>query len=345
MKDIYISGAPREIAMEDIYSSSPGPDRAPEQMPRKGKKRHKKKSRFRKFIKAVFIIFIVITVIISGAALVSGYTRSPLRHNEYISFSELNNNPLVTNILLIGTDEESGGAARSDSMILVSLDYVHGKIKLTSFLRDCLVEIPSKGKKMKLNAAFVYGGAQLLCDTIEYNFRVDIDHFVKVDFEMFTKMIDKLGGIDIEVTAAEAKFINRTTRHTITSGESVHLNGAQALVYARIRKLDSDYMRTFRQRKIITALIKKFTHSSPPETFRAVTSVLPLLETDLNPFEIAFTAYKGGFAALLFKIQQIRIPGDSMMTSGFVGSQWAEIPDMEKCRQALYDFIYTAYKE
>ena len=344
MKDIYISGEPREIEIEDIYSSSQAAGQPPEP-PRKEKKRRRKKSRFRRFLKAVLIIFIVITVVISGAALISGYSREPLRHNDYISFTELNNNPLVTNILLIGTDEESGGAARSDSMILVSLDYIHGKIKLTSFLRDCLVEIPSKGKKMKLNAAYVYGGAQLLCDTIEYNFRVDIDHYVKVDFEMFTKMIDNLGGIDIEVTQAEAKFINRTTRHTISSGQSVHLNGAQALVYARIRKLDSDYMRTFRQRKIITALINKFTHSSPSEAIGAVTSVLPLLETDLNPVEVAFTAYKGGFAALLFSIQQLRIPGDNMMTSGYVGSQWAEIPDINECRQALYDFIYTAYKE
>ena len=74
---------------------------------------------------------------------------------------------------------------------------------------------------------------------------------------MFTQIIDKLGGVDVEVTEKEAKFINRTTRYTVESGESVHLDGAKALVYCRIRKLDTDYMRTYRQRKVITALINK----------------------------------------------------------------------------------------
>ena len=345
MKDIYISGEPREVEMEDVFSDSSHSLQSPDP-PEKGKKRRKKKrkkkSRLIKFIKAVFIIFVVITLLISGTALVSGYKFRFHKRNQYISITDLYNSPFVTNILLIGTDEASGGASRSDSMILLSLDYTHGKIKMTSFLRDCLVMIPSKGTKNKLNSPYVYGGAQLLCDTIEYNFRVDIDRYVKVDFDMFTKMIDNLGGIDIEVTAAEADFINRTTRHTVSSGKSVHLNGAEALVYARIRKLDSDYMRTFRQRKIITALIDKFTHTSPLELIKAVNSVLPLLETDLNPLDIAFTAYKGAFAAAFFDIQQMKMPEDNMMRTGYVGNQWAEIPDLAKCIQALYDFIYKS---
>ncbi len=343
MKDIYISGSQSLPEKVDIFSDSSFENGNPVPHEKK-KKRKRKKSKAAKVIKAVFAVFICVTLLISGLAFVSGYSYKSLKYNEYISFFELRNNPLVTNILLIGTDEESGGASRSDSMILLSLDYIHGKIKMTSFLRDCLVEIPSKNKKMKLNSAFVYGGAQLLCDTIEYNFLVDIDHYIKVDFEMFTEIIDKIGGIDVEVTKAEAQFINRTTRHTVSSGESVHLNGSQALVYARIRKLDSDYMRTFRQRKIITALIDKITHTSPPKLFGAVNSVLPLLETDLNPFEIAFTSYKGLFAAVFFKIQQIKMPEDNMMTTGYVGSQWAEIPDIEKCRSGIYDFIYKSYK-
>lgn len=147
-------------------------------------------------------------------------------------------------------------------MILVSVDYKHAKIKLTSFLRDSWVEIPSKGKKAKLNAACAYGGPQLLVDTIEYNFHIDIDHYVMVNFEMFTQIIDNLGGVEVEVTEKEAKFIRNTTRHKdMESGDSVLLDGAKALVYCRIRKLDSDYMRTLRQRKVITALINKATET------------------------------------------------------------------------------------
>ena len=345
MKDIYISGGPVEVDL-NTESYIPGGEPfipEPEQEPAPQKKRRRKKKRgiFSRIIRIIVILLIISTLLISGTAVLSGYKRENLKRNEYIPFTQLHNNPLITNILLIGTDDTDGGASRSDTMLMVSLDYMHGKIKLTSFLRDCWVEIPSTGKKMKLNSACVYGGSQLVCDTIEYNFRVDIDHYMKVNFEMFTKIIDALGGIDIEVTEKEAAFINRTTRYTVSSGESVHLSGAEALVYVRIRKLDSDYMRTFRQRKVVTALLKKMTHTSPVALLKAVRDIMPLVETDLNPLEIAGLAYKAGFAALFFDISQIKIPEEDMMTTGYVGSQWAEIPDLEKCRQGLYEFIYT----
>lgn len=342
MKDIYISGEPQQVEFEDIYSdSSSGMTPPPAGEPKKRKKKHT----LRKIIAVILIILLAPAAVISIIAALSDYTREDLKTNDYISSSELHSNPMVTNILLIGTDEESGGASRSDSMILLSLDFLHSKIKLTSFLRDCQVDIPSSGKKMKLNAACVYGGAQLVCDTIEYNFRVNINHYIKVDFEMFTKIIDELGGIDVEVTQKEAEFINRTTRQTIQSGEKVHLNGEEALVYARIRKLDSDYMRTYRQRQIISAMIEKFKSTSPFSLIKTVNKVLPLLESDLSPLEISSTAYKGLIAALKFDIMQTKMPRDEMMTTGYSGSQWVEIPDLEKCREGLYDFIYKASEE
>lgn len=341
MKDIYISDGPVEVNLQEPdYPVTPQPPYTPEPEQQPQKKKRKKHKFIKKLLRTLVIIFIVVTLIISGTAVISGYTRENLKSNSYISFSELNNNPLVTNILLIGTDDSDGSASRSDTMLMVSLDYIHGKIKLTSFLRDCRVEIPSTGKQMKLNAACVYGGPQLVCDTIEYNFRVDIDHYMKVNFEMFTEIIDAIGGIDVEVTKQEADFINRTTRHTVSSGDSVHLNGAEALVYVRIRKLDSDYMRTFRQRKVVTALLSKMKRSSPLTLLRAVKDIMPLIQTDLNAFEIALLAYKAGFAALFFEIQQMKIPEDNMMTTGYVGSQWVEIPDLDACRKGLYEFIY-----
>lgn len=339
MKDVYISGEPQEVEFEDVYSDSSFNETP--QPAKKPKKRH----RLKKLIVILVIILLIPGIIIGAAALLSNYTREDLKKNEYISSSDLYSNPLVTNILLIGTDEESGGTSRSDSMILLSVDFIHSKIKLTSFLRDCQVDIPSTGKKMKLNAACVYGGAQLVCDTIEYNFRVDIDHYIKVDFEMFTKIIDELGGIDIEVTPKEAEFINRTTRQTVRSGDNVHLNGEEALVYARIRKLDSDYMRTYRQRKIISALIDKFKHTSPFSLIKTVNSVLPLLETDLSAAEISASSYKGLIAALKFDIMQTKMPRDEMMTTGYSGSQWVEIPDLDKCREGIYEFIYKSSEE
>ncbi len=340
MKDIYIGKGPAEIPIEDIIYSEPEQNPAP--APRK--KKHKK-GKGKTILKVLIIIFLVLSIFISIVSAALGYTRKNLKSNEYISKTELHNNPLITNILLIGVDGNANESSRSDSMMLVSLDYMHMKIKMTSFLRDSWVNIPSKNTYHKLNAAYAYGGSQLITDTIEYNFKVDIDHYIKVDFEMFTEIIDRLGGIDIEVTESEAKFITKTTRYTLSPGESVHLDGAKALVYSRIRKLDSDYMRTFRQRKVITAIINKIRKTSPSELINIFRNVLPLLETDLNPIELTGLLYKGGIAAMLFKIQQIRIPTDELMYADYRGSEWVEIIDLEGCQEQIYNFIYKSYND
>ena len=336
MKDIYISrnhdDEPEEI---DVFSVSPEPEE-----PKKPKNKH----RLRRFICIVLIILLLPALPVMAAAAVSGYTRNDLKRNEYVSFGDVAKNPLVSNILLLGVDGEEGQSSRSDSMILVSIDFVHQKIKLTSFLRDCWVEIPSKGKNAKLNAAYAYGGPQLAKDTIEYNYGVGIDHFIKVDFRMFKMIIDKLGGVDVEVTKKEADFINKTTRQTVESGSSVHLNGEEALVYCRIRKLDTDYMRTFRQRKVITALLNKAKKASAADLIAMAKEVFPLIETDLSPSEISILAYKGTAALLGFDLVQTRVPTDDQMRTDTVSGQWVEIADMDAVREYLYDFIYTDKK-
>lgn len=336
MKDIYISRNHNEEPEEiDVFSVSPEPEE-----PNKPKKKH----RLRRFICFVLIILLLPALPVMAAAAVSGYTRNDLKRNEYVSFGDVAKNPLVSNILLLGVDGEEGQSSRSDSMILVSIDFVHQKIKLTSFLRDCWVEIPSKGKNAKLNAAYAYGGPQLAKDTIEYNYGVGIDHFIKVDFRMFKMIIDKLGGVDVEVTKKEADFINKTTRQTVESGSSVHLNGEEALVYCRIRKLDTDYMRTFRQRKVITALLNKAKKASAADLIAMAKEVFPLIETDLSPSEISILAYKGTAALLGFDLVQTRVPTDDQMRTDTVSGQWVEIADMDAVREYLYDFIYTGKK-
>lgn len=329
--------------MEDIYFSqgnnynrnNPMPQPQEAEPPKKKKRKHK----LFRFIVTIILIIFVINLFFALIITASGYKKSDNIRNDYISAGRLHSNSLVTNILLIGADDDNGGSSRSDSMILVSVDYIHQKIKLTSFLRDCWVEIPSTGKSAKINSAFAKGGAPLLCNTIEYNFLVDIDHYVKVDFDMFREIIDELGGVEVEVTQKEAEFINRTTRQTVNSG-IVTLNGDEALVYARIRKLDSDYKRTERQRKIISALINKANNKNVGELFEMVKKVAPLIESDMSPLTVSGLMFKCGIPALGFVIEQMQMPDDSMMTTGYVGDQWAEIPDLELCRDNIYNFIY-----
>lgn len=340
MEDIYISKRRQNINDFEITNLDMPPEPPRNQQPQKKKK--KKKRGFIKTIAVILLaVFLFTSVFIFVFASASGYTRNDLESNEYVSAIDLKSSPFVSNILLMGVDGSADSASRSDSMILVSVDYKHGKIKLTSFLRDSWVEIPSKGKKAKLNSACTYGGPQLVIDTIEYNFGVDIDHYVMVDFEMFTNIIDSLGGIDVEVTEKEAKFINRTTRHTVDYGESVHLDGAEALVYCRIRKLDSDYMRTYRQRKVISALIGQAKSAGIGKLISTMRDVFPMIQTDMSAAEITGLAYKGGFGILAFDIEQNRIPTDEHMYPDTISGQWVEVVDIEATKEYLQEYIYT----
>lgn len=344
MEDIYISNKRRNSGdfvvtiPDDPIPELPPENNEPPQNPKKKKKKHR-------FIKTVALLLILALVLSSGFIFVfasaSGYTRNDLESNEYISASELKSSALVTNLLLLGVDGSADSSSRSDSMILVSVDFAHAKIKLTSFLRDSWVYIPSKDKNAKLNAACTYGGPQLVVDTIEYNFGVDIDHYVMVDFDMFTQIIDNLGGVDVEVTQKEANFINSTTRQTVDYGESVHLNGAEALVYCRIRKLDSDYMRTYRQRKVITALINQAKAAGISTLIETMQDVFPLIQTDMSAAEITGLAYKAGLGMLVFDIEQNRVPIDEHMTPSTINGQWVEALDIEATKEYLIEYIYT----
>lgn len=345
MEDIYISKKRRSSdEIEFVYldeSVSPPPQNEPHE--RKKKKNKKKKHRLFRFIASVLIIvFLFISAFIYVFAAASDYTRNDLEANEYVSAFELKSSPLVSNILLLGVDGKAESSSRSDTMILVSVDFAHMKIKLTSFLRDSWVEIPSKGKKGKLNSACSHGGPQLVVDTIEYNFGIDIDHYVMVDFDMFTQIIDSLGGVNVEVTKKEAKFINRTTRQTVESGENVHLSGEEALVYCRIRKLDSDYMRTYRQRKVITALIGQAKTAGISKLLQTMNNVFPLIQTDMSAAEITALAYKAGVGVLAFDIEQNRVPIDEHMSAKTINGQWVEVLDIEATKEYLQDYIYTS---
>lgn len=319
--------------------SGAGP--APQNDERKSKERTGNHRAVRFIAKLLLTVFIISYLCIFFVTAFSGFTKEKLTSNSYIASSELHSSPFVRNILLIGVDgTDSSKSLRSDSMILVSLDSLHCKIKLSSFMRDSWVYIPDHGNA-KLNAACAYGGPQLLVDTLEYNFKVNIHDYVLVDFTMFTDIIDEMGGIDVEVTNEEARFINRTTRHTIESGSSVHLNGAQALVYCRIRKLDSDYMRTYRQRKVISAIIAKARKTQPQVLFETARKILPKIKTNMNSAEIALLAYRGGFSLLLFPIRSTRIPLDELSHGATKNGQSVVEIDVDANAEYLYSFIYT----
>lgn len=200
----------------------------------------------------------------------------------------------VMNVLLLGVDD-TDGESRSDAIILMSLNKETKKISLVSFYRDSYAYIQDEnggGHFSKINYAYKLGGGDLAVKTVERLFKVKIDHFVSVNFKTFTNVIDELGGIDIDVEKYESDFIRRTSRYKdMPYGENVHLDGARALVYARIRKCDadSDISRTRRQRKVVDALIAKTKTASIGQLAGLADQLLPYVVTDFSKKDIVST--------------------------------------------------------
>ncbi len=335
---------------DEIYSGADADGASPRRTPKK-----KKHIGLR-----IFAVLLVLLLLFVGGAGLYGYASvkkvigkvdyAPLKANAYIADSELLHADYLKNILLIGVDAREGEDAektRSDTMMLVTIDTRNNQIKLTSFLRDMYLEIPGY-REDKLNAAQSRGGTQLLVDTLEYNFKIRIDNYMFVSFEMFTTIIDKLGGVDVEITEKEAKYINSKDHMSRDdgfafpeplSGGMQHFTGAQALWYSRIRYLDSDFMRTARQRKVISALVKKATQQSPAELFELVGEVMPLVRTDLTEDEIMNLGLHA-LSYLQYAIVQQQIPAQDAYKSGTRRSQSVLLPDMEKNRSVLKTFVF-----
>lgn len=199
----------------------------------------------------------------------------------------------VINIMLVGQDRRGGSSPqRTDAMILLTINKSKKTITMTSFMRDLWVYIPDHYNQ-RLNVPYMLGGFPLLNDTLNYNFGIRADYNVEVDFSGFMKAIDAAGGVDIELTAAEAKYLNRRGNWDVESNQHWNLKegvncltGSQALAYSRIRQIGSDFGRTNRQRTVLTALIEKAKSLSVTEMYAMAKEILPLLRTDMTTDQI-----------------------------------------------------------
>lgn len=197
----------------------------------------------------------------------------------------LPNNEDVLHILLVGQDRRSGQSRqRSDAMILCTINKKEKTLVFTSFLRDTWVSIPGYYNE-RLNVPYAIGGFSLLNDTLEHNFGVRADYNAEVDFTGFEKIINVIGGVDIELTGAEARHLNKRSGWSLQEGMN-HLDGKQALEYARIRALDSDFGRTNRQRIVLYAMVEKAKTLSLTQLLELADEVLPMLKTDMSAQEI-----------------------------------------------------------
>lgn len=242
----------------------------------------------------------------------------------------------IVNILLIGQDRREGEErARSDSMILCTFNKRTKQITMTSFLRDLYVPIPGHGSN-RINAAYTLGGMKLLDKTLRENFGIYIDGNVEVDFGHFAQIIDLLGGVDMELRQDEANFINKETGSDLSAGMQ-RLNGEQALMYSRIRKLDSDgdFSRTDRQRKVMSALFQAYKNSGINTMLSLVKQILPMVDTDMGTIEMMLLAME--LVPMLSQAEVVsqHVPAAGTYTDQNIQGMSVLVPDTDAVRQML----------
>lgn len=259
-----------------------------------------------------------------------------IKEEVHEKLSEYSNN--VINIALFGIDAEEGSAGRSDSIIIATIDTTHKKLKLTSIMRDSYVTIGDRGLD-KINHAYAFGGAQLAIKTLNENFDLNIEDFVAVNFTTMPKIIDKLGGVTIDITSEEVSHIPG-----ISSAGTYTLTGEQALAYSRIRYASGgDYVRTDRQRTVLNKVFEKILAANVTQYPSLLSEILPMVKTSLDYSEIldlGNEVLKMGVTGL----EQERFPRDEYCEGKMINGVYYLTFDKENTVKQLHDYIFEDIK-
>ena len=295
--------------------------------PQQPKKRRKRRGLFSRLLSTLLVIAVLLFSIYSFVALRCihklDYVETGARHQQSSTLLQADS---VRNVLLIGTDSRDATRGRSDSMILVSLNKKTNQIVLSSFMRDMYVAIPGHGNN-KLNAAYSFGGAELLLDTLEDNFNIRIDDYVQVNFSSFAHIVDAVGGVEITITDKEAQAINQILHDEVNglmgdpidsdylaSGGTYVLNGKQALSYSRIRHVgNADFQRTQRQRDVITKMVQNMKGAGVSGVRTIMKEALPEMKTNMQTGELYWLSLRLPFL-LGYDMQQQQIPAPNTYT-------------------------------
>lgn len=328
----------------DIYSSE--------------KKKERKKYRI-SLSKILFCVFFICVGIIGNIMIYAYVTLKSFNYEQNFETQDINNNSellinntgnllndnMVLNVLLIGSDSMSAGdGGRSDSMLILSLNMHTKKIKITSIMRDIWIDIPGHNKD-RINASYALGGCKLTIDTIHRNFGICIDRYACVDFNGFSKIIDSLDGIDINLTSQECAYINKhanikNNKLEVSSGVK-HLTGIQALQHARNRdSIGSDYDRTSRQRQVIKSVLEKLKTANITKITELVSDLAPLVSTNFRQSEIGRLIFSS-LEYLKYTVEEFRIPtDDNVRNETYSQKMVLVINNLSKTKEDLKKFIY-----
>ena len=292
--------------------------------------------------KILLSLFVLLLVSVGGAYF---YIHNLLDKTEKVEINEENlgitpenkelavKNKGVTNIALFGVDAQEGKTGRSDAIMILTIDKDHDKIKLSSIMRDSYTDINGRGKD-KITHAYAFGGPELALNTINKNFNLSIDKFITVNFTTLPKIVDKIGGIEMNLTEGDLKYMNSN----LSTGKNT-LNGAQALSYARIRYDGGDQRRTERHRNVITAIfnkIKGMPVSSYPGTLN---ELLPLVSTNISSSQF-MTLGKDIISTGATSMEEYRVPCNNHSNGKNINGVYYMTFDISAETKELHKFIY-----
>lgn len=340
-----------------------------EEKPEKNRKRWKK---------PLFIVLAVVLVLGGGFFIYSSYLLDKINYDENnelkdelfeqdentAGLEEVNPEDIVwqdrvlarheediINILLVGEEaiNDGGNRGRTDSIMIATINVKEKSLKLTSIMRDLYLQIPGYSDN-KINAAYHIGGMELLVEAINKNFDLQLDGYVKVDFDSFESVIDALGGVEITLSEAEARYLNTTnyisnpSYRNVVAGTQV-LNGNQALGYSRIRYVANgteanDFGRTLRQRTVLTALFNKYKSKSIVELLALLPDILSLVTTDMSKATVLEYLY---LAVTLHpeELETLRIPVENAYRGARIRGMSVLVPEtLQDNINALHEFIF-----
>lgn len=308
-----------------------------------------------KAIRAVLWVIIIVFVLYSAVSLIGILRMHRETAENRANISDVMDAAYVSNVLLIGTDSRdlSQERGRSDSMILASINKKTRELTLTSFLRDSYVYIDDEYGYGKLNAAYSYGGAGLLMDTIESNYGVRIDDYVLISFAACANVIDAVGGVKLDLTDEEADAVNEILISEVNElmgddrnddlldcGGEQKLDGKQALSYSRIRYVgNADFERASRQRTVMTQVLKKAA-VNPVAMARIFVTALPELSTNLSVGKSYGYTLRAPFLLIGYQLKTQQIPADDTFYGDVIDGESVLIPDFDANRQTLKDTVY-----